>query len=166
MYDFFKNIAEKNSCTLIGACSVHPSINALYQILLNEIREISSYLVKLKEFKIIDQDAMNISIDGLSIFLINTSYNQEKYIDFLKQLFNTKIRIKKIYISYCNEFKVPCEIIDSNFIFDNSITNLITYAQNNFINFQKNIDKTKLRLFELITLFSKLCAIENSIING
>ena len=50
MYDFFKNIAEKNSCALMGACSIHPSVNALYQIILNEIREISSYLVKLKEF--------------------------------------------------------------------------------------------------------------------
>ena len=41
MYDFFKNIAEQNSCTLMGACSIHPSINALYQIILNEVREIS-----------------------------------------------------------------------------------------------------------------------------
>ena len=37
MYDFFKNIAKINSCTLMGACSIHPSVNALYQIILNEI---------------------------------------------------------------------------------------------------------------------------------
>ena len=62
MYDFFKNIAEQNSCTLMGACSIHPSINALYQIILNEVREISFYLVKLKEFKITDENATKISI--------------------------------------------------------------------------------------------------------
>ena len=102
MYDFFKNIAEQNSCTLMGACSIHPSINALYQILLNEIREISFCLVKLKEFKITDKKAMEISIEGLSIFLINTSYNQQNYLEFLNKLSSTKREIKEKYINSCN----------------------------------------------------------------
>ena len=81
MYEFFKNIAEKSNCSMMGVCSIHPSINALYLIILNEIREISSYLVKLNEFKINDKEAEKISIEGLSIFLINTSYSQKNYLD-------------------------------------------------------------------------------------
>ena len=88
MYDFFKNIVEKNSCSLMGVCSIHPSINALYQIILNEIREMSSYLVKLKAFDIVDKEASDLAIKGLSIFLINTSYNQENYIDFLSKIYD------------------------------------------------------------------------------
>ncbi|MBQ4646432.1 MAG: hypothetical protein IJB79_03700 [Candidatus Gastranaerophilales bacterium] len=162
MYDFFKNIAEKNSCTLMGACSIHPSVNALYQIILNEIREISSYLVKLKEFKIKDQEASNIALDGLSIFLINTSYNQNNYLDFVKNLYLNKKRVKEKYIDYCEKNSLPCELIKNSFEFQEkqTISELIEYAQNNFINIQKNTDKTKLRLYELITLFSRLCAIE------
>ena len=146
----------------MGACSIHPSINALYQIILNETREISSYLVKLKEFKIEDNKAIDLAIDALSIFLINTSYNQENYLNFLKNLNDTKNRVKTNYISHCEENKVPCEIIKSCFNFDSSmsISDLINFAQNNFTNKQKNPDKIKLRLFELITLFSRLCAIE------
>ena len=162
MYDFFKNIAEKNSCTLMGACSIHPSVNALYQIILNEIREISSYLVKLKEFKIEDIEAINISIDGLSIFLINTSYNQKNYLDFIQKLNEAKNRVKKIYSQYCELNNFPSELINSNFNFDKNMTisELINYSQNSLTNYQKNTDKTKQRLFEIITLFSRLCAIE------
>ena len=162
MYDFFKNIAEKNSCMLAGACSVHPSVNALYQIILNEIREIASYLVKLKTFNIVDKEAVNLAIEGLSIFLINTSYNQQNYLDFVNRLNKTKNNIKEKYISYCEENGLPCEIIKSCFDFKSSmsISDLINYAQNNFLNMQKNFDKVKFRLFELITLFARLCAIE------
>lgn len=162
MYDFFKNIAEKNSCTLMGACSIHPSINALYQIILSEIREIASYLVKLKEFKIKDNEAMDISIDGLSIFLINTSYNQQNYLNFVEKLNQAKKRVKEKYIEHCKLNNFPAELISTNFNFDKnmSISNLINYAQNNFTSYQKNIDKAKQRLFELVTLISRLYAIE------
>lgn len=162
MYDFFKNIAEKSSCTLMGACSIHPSVNALYQIILNEIREISFYIVKLKEFKITDKQALELAIEGLSVFLINTSYNQKKYLEFIEKLYNTKIKIKNEYSSYCEKNKLPCELITTNFNFEKSmsISDLINFAQNNYLNNQKKSDKTKLRLFELITLFSRLCAID------
>ena len=162
MYDFFKNIAEKNSCSLAGACSIHPSVSALYQIILNEVREISSYLVKLKAFEISDKKALDLAIDGLSIFLINTSYNQKKYLDFIQELNESKKEIKEKYIKYCEENKLPCELIKPSFDFSKmmTISDLINFAQSNLINIQKNIDKQKLRLFELITLFSRLCAIE------
>ena len=162
MYDFFKNIAEQNSCTLMGACSIHPSINALYQIILNEIREIAFYLVKLKEFKITNEKAMKISIEGLSIFLINTSYNQENYLKFLNELYSTKKEVKEKYIAYCKENNFPCEMINTSFILEknSTISQLTSYAQTNLINKQKNINKTKQRLFELITLFVRLSAIE------
>ena len=67
-----------------------------------------------------------------------------------------------LYIDYCSNNELPCEIIKTNFKFDKSMTisELINYSQSNLINKQKNTDKVKLRLFELITLFSRLCAIE------
>lgn len=162
MYDFFKNIAEINSCALMGACSIHPSINALYQIILNEIREISFYLVKLHAFNICDKGAMRVALEGLSTFLINTSYNQERYLKFLDNLYNTKMQIKEKYLSYCKENEFASEIINTNFSLKKNatISELINFAQNNFINKQKNIDKKRQRLFETITLFARLCAIE------
>lgn len=162
MYNFFKNISEKNSCQLNGACSIHPSVNALYQVLANQIREISFYLVKLKEFNITDENAIDLSLKGLSIFLINTSYNQKKYLDFIYDIYSAKCEIKERYKKHCKENEFPCEIIDSNFQLNKNttISELIKYAQNNIAIKEKHVDKTKQRLYELITIFARLCAIE------
>ena len=110
MYNFFKNIAEQNSCNLIGACSIHPSINALYQIILNEIREISFYLVKLKEFKITDEgvpfdplnkvdpdislSAEDRKIGGLGIFITKKTMDDVTYT--YEDNKNILVMIKKI----------------------------------------------------------------------
>ncbi len=162
MFEFFKNIAEKNACHLSGVCSVHPSVNSLYELLLNEVREIAFYLVKLNEFKISNKETTAFLIEVLSIFLINTSYNQKKYIELFKRLNSYKKESKDVYVKYCSNNQLPCEVINSNFeISDNiSINELIEYSQNNIVARQKNCDKKKFRLFELITIFARLAAID------
>lgn len=157
MYEYFKNIAEKNSCQSLGACTLHPSVNALYEVLLTQIREISFYLVKLKEFGITNKLAMAESIEALSIFLINTSFNKEKYLNLVKRLYYLKIKIKEKYLSYCTQRELPCEIINTNLEITDKTTlsELIKYFEAK----QKTLDAAKQRLFELITLIAKLAAI-------
>lgn len=157
MYEYFKNIAEKNSCQLSGACTIHPSVNALYEVLLSQIREISFYLVKLKEFGITNKLATAEAVEALSIFLINTSFNKEKYLNLVKRLQYLKVKIKEKYLSYCSERELPCEIINTNLEIDEktTISDLIKYFESR----QKSSDIIKQRLFELITLLAKLAAI-------
>ncbi len=162
MFEFFKNIADKNACQLSGVCSIHPSVNSLYELLLSEARMCAFYLVKLKEFKILDKSIEKLLIEVLSIFLINTSFNQKKYLDLFKKLNLYKNKIKEKYIEYCSKNQLPCEVINNNFeIKDNTTINeLIEFSQNNIVNRQKNCDKKKFRLFELITIFARLSAID------
>ena len=162
MFDYFKNIAEKNSCQSIGVCSVHPSINSLYEILLAQLRDISYYLVKLKEFGFLNENIMNVVLEALSAFLINTSFNQSKYLSLIKKLQNIKEETKEKYMNYCSSHKFPYEIINCDLkINDNTtISELINYSQNSLMNKQKDCDRKKQRLFELITLQAKLCAIK------
>jgi len=161
MYKFFKNIAEKSSCSFIGACTIHPSISAMYDILLIEIREISFYIVKMKEFGFTNKFIMAQTIEALSLFLINTSINKTKYLNLINNLNNLKNEIKEKYISYCKSQELPCEIINTNLEINQNTTinELIKIAEINSINKQKITDKTKQRLFELITIFAKLSAI-------
>ena len=162
MYEFFKNIAEKNACQLSGVCSIHPSVNSLYELLLSEARELAFYLVKLNEFKMSNKEAVILLIDVLSIFLINTSFNQKKYIELFKKLNSYKKEVKKSYIGYCSNNQLPCEIMNANFEINDNITinELIEFSQNNIVIRQKNCDKKKFRLFELITIFARLAAID------
>ena len=73
MYKYFKNISDKSACLFSGVCSIHPTISALYEAMLSEIREASFYIVKLKEFGFTNINAMSELIEALSIFMINTN---------------------------------------------------------------------------------------------
>lgn len=162
MYKFFKTIAESSSCTLKGACTIHPSVSALSLVLQEEIKEIAYYLVKLKELNFSNQEINDFCISALSIFLINTSFNKKKYLNLVKELNLIKIQAKEKYISHCKEKNIPCEMINNEFeLKDNNlqISQLIKHAEFLNINKQKNCEKQRLRLFELIALFAKLCAI-------
>ncbi len=161
MYEYFKNLLKQNSCSSIGVCSIHPSVSALYEILLNEIRETSFYIVKLKEFNLINKKAMEKLIEGLSIFLINTSFNKIKYLKLVKNLNSLKKEIKEKYIEYCNIYNLPCEMITSSVdIKENTtISDLIENSQIFISNKQKNDNKNKLYMFDLIAFFAKLSAI-------
>lgn len=162
MFNFFKNISEKNSCNLNGACSIHPSISSLYYFLLNEIKEISFYLVKLKELGYTNIQSSGFCIECLSIFLINTSFNQKKYLNLVSKLVLLKNEAKEKYIDLCNNNDFPCEIINTKLnLNDNlNIPDIIKLSQKSIVNNEKNSDKKKQRLFELVTIFARLCSIE------
>ncbi len=161
MYKYFKSIAEKSCCSQSGVCSIHPSISALYDILIFEIREAAFYLVKIKELGFIDKSAQNICLEALSLFLINTSLNQKKYLHVINTLDKTKRHLKRQYVKYCQDSEQPYEILKTSFEINEktTITQLIEFAQTNSINKAKAIDKSKQSLFELITLFAKLSAV-------
>ncbi len=161
MYEYFKNMLEKNSCRSIGVCSIHPSVNSLYEILLNEIRESSFYIVKLKEFNLINKEIISKMIEALSIFLVNTSFNKTKYLKLVRELFNYKKEIKQRHSQYCSLYQLPCETITTGIVIDDktTISDLIELAQSYIINKQKNCNKEKQHMFDLIALFAKLSAI-------
>ncbi|MBQ8476664.1 hypothetical protein IJ531_06350, partial [bacterium] len=65
------------------------------------------------------------------------------------------------YIKYCSNNELPCEILKTSVEIDQNttITQIIEYAQNNAKNKSKIIDRVKSGLFELITVFAKLSAV-------
>ena len=161
MYDFFKQLAQHNYCQSNGVCSIHPSINSLSELILNEVREICSYIVKLKEYNIIDYDIISYIIEVLSIKLINTSFSENDYLKVIKKIHQFKIEVKEKYIEYCKIKRLPCEILNTEFEINNftTVSDLIKFSEENITNRQKGCENKKIRLFELITSFARLCAI-------
>lgn len=161
MYDYFKNIAEKNSCNSGGVCSIHPSVNSLYNVILSEVSKISFYLVKLNSFNMKNDSIASFCTEVLSVFLINTSFNHSKYFSLILKLNETKKEIKEKYLQYCKHNNFPCEIINENFEItqNTTISELIEHSENIIATRQKSCNKEKLDLFELITLMAKSSAV-------
>ena len=157
MYRYFKNLNEKSYCAFSGACTIHPTTSAMNSVLNIIISEISFYLVKMKEFGYINKNVTSQTIDALSIFLINTSVNEKKYLDLIKKLNTIKEDVKNDYIKYSKDRNLPCETINNSVVINEDVTvsALINFAQN--YNFKE--DKTKHSLFELVTIYAKICAV-------
>lgn len=161
MLKFLKNIFSQNACKLNGVCSIHPSINALSELLIEEVREISFYLVKLKEFNIQNSEIMALCAQTLSVFMLNTNFSKSDYLELLNKLYSSKIDVKEKYLAYCSKFQIPCEVINSEFVISKNtdLSQLIEHSQNAIEKKQRNYDKNKQNLFDLITIFAKLSAI-------
>jgi len=161
MFKFLKSMFYQSSCKSGGVCSVHPSIIALGELINEEVREISFYLVKLKEFEISNKDISALCIDALSVFMLNTNYSENDYLNILNRLYAAKTDAKEKYLNYCSKFQIPCEVIEGEFKLSQNadIAQLIEYSQGASRKKQKNCDKTKQNLFDLIVIYSKLCAI-------
>ena len=160
MYKYFKSLSEVSCCSQSGVCSIHPTTSALYDILLHEIRSASFYIVKMKELNISDKMACSKCLEALSLFLINTSLNEKKYLKIINDINKAKNHLKERYVKYCTDNDLPCEILSANLKISEktTINQLIEYAQTNLVNKLKAVDKSKKSLFELITLFAKLSA--------
>ncbi len=161
MLEYFKNIADKNSCSTGAVCSVHPSVNSLYEIILLEISEISFYVVKLKEFGFLNKETNSYLVESLSIFLINTSFNPKKYLGLISKLNAIRKETKELYLEYCKNNNLPYETINKNLDIEPfaTISKLIEYSEKITTTRQKNFNNQKQNLFELIVLMTKLASI-------
>ena len=160
MYEYFKSLSENSCCSQSGVCSIHPAISALYDILLYEIRSSVFYLVKMKEFNILNKNACAQCLEALSLFLINTSLNESKYLKIVNNINKIKKDLKEQYIKYCADNDLPCEILKTGIEIKEktTINQLIEFAQINLKTKINAIDKSKQALFELVTLYAKLSA--------
>ena len=41
MYEFLKNLSDKSNCQSMGICSIDPTVSAIEELLLSQIRETS-----------------------------------------------------------------------------------------------------------------------------
>ena len=113
MSNFFNEFSDKSSCRNSGMCSIDPSSYALEELLLNEIKQIAFYIVKLSDFK--DQfplcgknmqsdkpddeiKIMQDAIRALSVIIVNTAFRLDDYTKLIYGLEEQKQIIKTKYV--------------------------------------------------------------------
>ena len=161
MLEYFKNIANNNSCSTGAVCSIHPSVQSLFEIILREIAQTSFYAVKLKEYGYENKSAYDFLVEILSVFMINASFNHKKYFSLVLKLDSLRKSAKDKYLDYCKNSNIPYETIDNNFeISENTtLSELIEYSEKCNLTKNKVLNREKQRLFELVTLMVRLSSI-------
>lgn len=165
MFEFLKDNFD-NSCQSMGICSLDPTVNALEELLLGELRTASFYVVKLKEAGLENTKISADIIRGLSVIMLNTSFNREDYKSFLNLQSTNKKETKERYIKHCKDFHLLCETLDfeGEDLCEKTINQLTEIGEFKSQNKYKGVTLEKQRLFELITLFAKTTSIALSLL--
>ena len=159
--NFFSEFSDRSSCINSGMCSTDPSSNALEELLLNEIKQIAFYIVKLSDFGIKNEALMQDAIKGLSVIIINTALRLKDYKNLLFKLEEEKKSAKSIYLNCCSEKRIKYELVENAIELpkDAKLTSFLKAGEVLVVEKQKEYEPKKLDLIELIITFAKTTAI-------
>jgi len=159
--NFFSEFSDKSACINSGMCSVDPSSSALEELLLNEIRQIAFYIVKLSDFKIENKAIAQDAIKGLSVIIINTALKLKDYKTLLFTLEEEKKSAKSLYLNCCKEKMIKYELVENAIEIPKNadLTGFLKTGESLVVEKQKMYEPKKLDLIELIITFAKTSAI-------
>ena len=80
MKENYRNLSEPviiETCPETGICTADPILSAIEELILNEVRQISYYLVKSKDFDFNNKEAEKKCIEALSMELASSNLSEE-----------------------------------------------------------------------------------------
>lgn len=163
--NFFNEYQNTNNCANNensgGSCSIDPSVYALEELLLNEIKQIAFYVVKLADFNLQNENIMQKAVRALSVILINTSFRLEDYKHLLYSLEADKFEVREKYLAASKEKSIKYELVENAFKLPDkpSRTNLLQLGEAISAQKRKEYEPKKLDLIELIAFFAKTTSI-------
>ncbi len=113
-YNYFEDYGY-DSCTSRGVCTISPRMASIQEIILLYLKEFAGYALKLKQFKIENENVKKIILNTLSAFVSNPEISDDVFskiiCSFTKELDN----LKQEYIKACEERALEPELIHSEF---------------------------------------------------
>lgn len=168
MQDYIKSFEKQeeiltaSNCLSSGICTVDPTLGALEELLLNEIKQISYYLVRAREFGFENKKIAAAAVKALTITLVNTNFNEREYLKVFENLVENKKEAKKSYLHMCKNNPMGCEVVnfppETHFSKKDNIGKLIKEGQKYLTLRAKGISAEKNGLLKLIVLITKTSA--------
>ena len=162
MKDLFKNLFNSTQCQRNGICSTNPIIHALEVVIINEIRQIAFYIVKLKELNFTNNDIMQKCVLALSTTISDINFNEKSLLSFYSNLKEINKNIKIFYTDKSKELKISYEFVSHSYAEKNeekNITGLIKSGENIIREFYNTMNEEKIRLINLIVLICRVTSI-------
>ncbi len=157
MNDLF-NMFDKTPCKSLGVCSENPVLSSINAVIVNEIRQVAYYIVKLKELNFINDKIMKEAISALSVTISDTSFNKNAFVDFFLKLENLKKETENFYNKKCQEMGINYEHLTTFSFKDGekiSSNTLIKWGEKILTHVFNTMDENKICLFDLIIFMTK-----------
>lgn len=162
MLDDKKFLHESEKCALKGVCAINPTLSHFSEIILLYVKELSYYLLKLKDFGIQNEKAKEIIISALASMFVDAEYNQ---VELNKALFNLDALInqsKIIYKKYCNENDLQPEFLKSYFKHStqSNLIDTIKKGEKYFVKKNAMLEQGQKNLLDIIFILLKSVSIK------
>lgn len=140
-----------------GIYTINPTLSSLQEIILLYLKELSFYLLKLKDFGISNENIKESLIEILSGIITNTDYNQEQFQNIITLTADYLTQAKTLYFSYCKNHDIDAEFIKTSFKHGKKLTlaEAIKKGEKYFLQKNSQYTKEKKSLFDIMLFLAK-----------
>lgn len=153
---------EADECLTRGICSVSSTLTSLQEVILLHLKELSFYVLKLKEFGITNESLKDVIIEVLFVLVTNVEYNQEQFHKLILNLHQNITQSKMLYEKSCLEKNVDIEAVKIYFKYSKNfdLTEAIRKGEKYFLKKSSSFTGTQKDLFDIMLFLVKSVSIK------
>jgi len=158
MYDNYQEaIFETDECLSKGICSISPAFTSIQEVILLYIKELSFYLLRLKEYGISNTSIRETIIYALSNIITNAEYSQEQFHELISKLYDYIFQSKALYEKYCIEHDIEMEVSKSYFKYSKKfdLTDAIRKGEKYFLKKSNSLTHKQKDLYDIMFFLVK-----------
>lgn len=151
------NKTEGDEYMTKGLCSISPTLSSLHEVVLIHLKELSFYLLKLKDFGVTNEEAKHLILDALMGILIDAEYNQDDFSKIILELDKDIEQSKFIYKKFCEEKSLDAESLKLYFKHskDFNLTEAIKKGEKYFLKKTSTLTSKQKDLYEIMLFLIK-----------
>lgn len=153
MFDYFTDVNQIcTQCPSQASCSGDPSLYTLQEILLYQMKQVAYYLFSLKDLGVEDNESECEILRMLSTVVVSGNFKRDEFKRILIEISKKRSELEALYRITCKEKGASCQILDSDFVIDETFNFLDALKQGEQYLNKKNVNlsKTVKDLYEIM----------------
>lgn len=106
---------ECDECLTKGICTANPTLSSVHEIILLYLKELSFYLLKLREFGVTNEEVKGAIVYSLFNIVTGAEYNQDQFHDIISKLDYYIEQSKILYQNFCQKNEVSVQTLKTYF---------------------------------------------------
>ncbi len=149
-------------CLPRGSHSINPVLSSLNEIIIIYLKELSFYILKLKDFGITNDAIKEVFIYALTNIVTDAEYNQEQFDDIISKLYDYILYTKNLYEKNCLERNLEIKYVKSYFKYSKTIdlTKAIKKGEKYFLKRNSFLTPRQENLYEIVLFLGKSLTIK------
>lgn len=153
---------ESDECFAKGICSLNPNVSSVNEIILLYLKELSFYILKLKDFGITNEKLKETVIYAVFNLITNVEYNQEQFHVLISNLYEYISQSKMLYEKTCLEKNIDIEVLKTYFKYTKNftLTDAKRKGEKYFLKRSSTFNQTQKDFYEIFLFFGKSIGIK------